>query len=377
MRWIGLLMFVFLAPLCRAQTLTISGADTADERIRIATRFLVRYLSSFEGRRTPDYARYWSREDYSRSALPDDIVYAIADDYPSYWMGGKRPSIFYARAHKDYVHLKALVASTDSNGNIIPWAITNHYVQFEDDNRQPRFTSELELHPQDYKEVKNRNITYHLPASQEFSQQVSDKMLNHLKLIEKQWGFEPIELHYYYAANAEELAHMRGMDYSFAMDAANPSGISYPRHRKLFCQGLGEGYLHEVLHMYFNPVYEQSPMCHAMIYYLAGGIGKDFNWFVDRMNEYLQQYPDTDLSRYETLTTHDKMLHIDYVVKGLLCKLIDEKDGTPGLKRALAYSTVDALLQQEFGITPRELNAFLRKSFSKYSSSNAHLSTGN
>ena len=363
MKWIGVLLLVLMCSTVNGQSITISGADTSDERIRVATRLLVRYLSAFEGRRVPDYARYWSKEDYSRSALPDDIVYAIADDYPSYWMGGKKPSIFYARAHKDYVHLKALIASTDSGGNIIPWAITNHYVRFEDGLQHPRFVSELELHQQDYQEVKNRNITYHLPVTLSFSQEVSDRMLDRLKLIEQQWGFEPIDLHYYYASNAEELAHMRGMDYNFAMDGVHPSGISYPKYRKLFCQGLGEGYLHEVLHIYFNPVYEKSPMCHAMIYYLAGGIGKDFNWFIDRMNEYLLQYPETDLSKYESLTTNDRMLHIDYVVKGLLCKMIDERDGVEGLKRALNYSSVDELLLKEFGTTQKDLDPFLRNGF--------------
>jgi hypothetical protein len=377
MKWIGLLLLILGSGFCRAQSIQVSGADTADEQIKTATRFLIRYLSAFEGRRTPEYSHYWSKGDCLRSGLPDDMAFAISDNYSTYWMGGSQPSIFFARSYTDYVHLKVLVASSDSDRMITPWAITNHYVRIDTQTGQARFVSELELHRRDYREVKNRNITYHFPASLGFSNAMSNAMLDRLKTIEQQWGFAPLEIHYYYAPNAAELAKMRGMDYNFAMDAVHPSGISYPKNRKLFCQGLGEGYLHEVLHLYFNPVYEQSPMCHAMIYYLAGGLGKDFEWFIGRMNEYLIRYPETDLSKYESMMSEDKMLHIDYVVKGLLCKMIDEKDGIAGLKRAMGYASVDTLLQQEFGIAQKDLNTFLRKAFSKYSSGNVRLSTEN
>lgn len=365
MRVIGLIMLVLWSSNITAQPLPSTPSDSSEQRIKTARQFLESYLSSFRGRRTPDFRHYWSAADLKRSALPDDIVYAIADDYPTYMMGGSKPSVFFARAYPAYVQLKTLFASPDAGGNITPWAITNHYV-IRDSSRQLRFISELELHQHDYQEVTNRNITYHFPASMTFSYAVSNRMLKRLLAIEQQWGFTPIDIHYYYAYDGEDLARMRGMDYNFAMDEQNPSGISYPEHKKIFCQGLGEGYLHEVLHIYFNPVYGNSPMCHALIYYLAGGIGKDFDWFIRRMNDYLQQHPETDLSRYETLTTNDRMLHIDYVVKGLLCKMIDERDGTPGLKRALQYASANDLLKKEFGVESGSVDRFLKTSFGRY-----------
>jgi hypothetical protein len=175
-----------------------------------------------------------------------------------------------------------------------------------------------------------------------------------------------VNIDYYFASNAIELAKMRGLDYDYNMEKTNPSGMTYSEQRMIFCQGLGEGYLHEVLHVYFNPLYEQSPVCHAMIYYLAGGIGNDFNWMIHRMNEYLLRYPDTDLSQYDTLLTKDPMLHIDYVTEGLLCKMMDDKDGIAGLKRALQYKTVSELLQKEFGVDTGSTDAFLKASFKKY-----------
>lgn len=360
-----LLAFAMLASAhCSAQSIAITNPDTPSTRIKTAITFLEHYLSSFEKAQTPDYTQYWSKADCNRSTLPDNMVYTIAGDVPTYRFCD-RPEIFYARDEGSYIHLKTLFASADSSKGTQVWAITNHYVTLDG---QPRFVSELELHKANYRTVRNRNITYHFPAATSFSYARSNKMLAQLKRIEQQWGFKPVDINYYFAPNAIELAKMRGMDYNWRMDRTTPSGITHAEQRTIFCQGLGEGYLHEVLHIYFNPLYRNAPICHGLIYYLAGGLGKDFDWMIHRMNEYLRKYPETDLSQYDTLITKDPMLHIDYVSEGLLCKMMEEKDGIAGLKRALQYKTVDELLQKEFDVDKRNTDAFLKASFKRYDS---------
>jgi len=352
------LIWFCITPLCKAQIAINIVADTSDVHTQSAIHFLERYLNDFgANNKTPDYSKYWSKADCRHSSLPDNMVYSFASDVPTYTFGD-HPTIFYAVAEKGLVHLKTLFASIDSNYNISPWAITNHYVINEDG--QSRFISELELNKSAYQTIRNRNISYHFPEGVSFNKLHSDTMLSRLQKIEQEWGFEPIQMDYYYATTGAQLSRMRGLDFNFNMDRVDPSGISYPDQRMLFCQGLGEGYLHEVLHIYFNPRYKQSPLCHAMIYYLAGGIGHDFDWMINRMNAYLLKYPETDLGQYEKLQTKDPMLHIDYVVMGLLCKLIDEKDGINGLKRALQYKTLDELLLAEFNLRTSGLDAYLK-----------------
>jgi len=349
---------------CQGQNNMITVADTSDVRTQRAIHFLVRYLDNFgDSNKTPDYSAYWCKADCRRSSLPDNMVYSINTGVPTYKFSF-HPTIFLAVAKEGVVHLKTLFASLDSGTQIIPWAITNHYVIDEDG--QSRFISELELHKKEYRTIKNRNITYHFPESVTFNKPRSDAMLFRLKNIERQWGFKPIQIDYYYATNNIELSRMRGLDFNYNMDGMTPSGITYSAQRMIFCHGLGEGYLHEVLHIYFNPRYEESPMCHAMIYYLAGGLGKDFNWMINRMDEYLQKFPETDLGQFENLQSKDPMLHIDFVVKGLLCKLIDQRDGITGLKRALKYKTLDELLLTEFNLRMSGLDAYLKAAIKKF-----------
>jgi len=368
MRTIFFILFTIFTAVSDAQTIKAAGAEMDDNRVKEATELLTNYLKIFLDKRTPDYTKYWVAEDCLRSKLPDDMAYSIADSYSTYCFGDSKPTIFFARSFGDYVQLKTVFSATDSGANVQIWALTNHYVLYSKDGVPPHLISEISLHSDLYRTRRKRNITYHFPASEHFNKAASKKMIGRLIKIENQWGFKQKEIDYFYAPTSDALARMRGMDYNYSMDDIHPSGISYPEFNKLFCQGVGEGYLHEVLHIYFNPVYGKSPMCHAMIYYLAGGLGKDFNWFIDRMNDYLTKYPNTNLSQYETIISKDKFLHIDYVTKGLLCKMLDEKYGFPGLKRAFQYATVDELISEEFGIEKEGINTFLIQSFKKYRS---------
>jgi hypothetical protein len=184
---------------------------------------------------------------------------------------------------------------------------------------------------------------------------------------EQLWGFSPIKtLNYYLAESAEELDKMKGFDYDGTIDELNPSGMTVDS-TTIFCQGLGEKYFHEVLHIYFDQNnYRTSPISHGMIYFLAGSLGHDFNWFIHRMNEYVVKYPETDFTDYLKLETKDKFLHIDHTVNGLLCKIVFEKEGIAGLKRLLTYKNMDEIFEKEFHVKKEEGNNFLRSNFKKF-----------
>ncbi len=355
---IGIFLFA-----CASAQMSYS-VDTSQAEIKESVLFLTGYLNEFKNEKLPDLTRYWSEQDCKRSKLPDDMMYSISTDEVTYNFV-RRQTVFYAKVYKGYVHLKTLFATTDSSANTTVCAITNHYVQV---GSKPCFISELELHKDFYTEKQVGNIRYHYPKTHVFSQAKANALVDKLKRIEKEWGFKPVKLDYYFADSHEALTHMRGMDYCYGMNEADPSGMSFPETNTIFCHGLGEDYLHEILHLYFNPLYVKSPVCHGLVYYLAGGLGHDFDWMIRRMDQYLRTYPDLDLTGYQDMhmQSKDKMLHIDHVINGLLCKMVYEKSGIPGLKRILAYKTTDEIFEKEFGIAPKDKNTFLRAKFALY-----------
>jgi hypothetical protein len=364
MKYIWTLYFLILISSSKAQ-ISISAIDTTDKDIKSAIIFYENYLNEFNGQHLPNYLNYWSENDCKRYKVPDLIVYSIASDYETYKFGEQK-TIFYARKYSNFVHLKTLVTQEDSSKHITLYAITNHYVALHDSTKKIHFISPLTINSNHFKTVVNKNITYHFPIEHVFNKQKSDSILKQLELIVTAWNFQKINFDYYFADNNDKVAMMKGLDYYLGMEQASPSGMSFDEDKIIFCSGYGEGYLHEILHLYFNPLYVKSPVNHGLIYYLAGGLGHDFNWMIHRMNEYLAKYPDTDLSQFQSIITKDIMLHLDYIVIGLICKIVDEREGVTGLKRLLTYSTMDKLFLTEFNLQKKDLDNFLKQNFKKY-----------
>lgn len=342
--------------------------DNSDLKIKKAVDFYKQYLSEFRSNSLPEYNKYWPKNDCERFKTPDPAVYSISSDYPTYNFGVQK-TIFYARAHANYVHLKTLMAQTDSLKNISVYAITNHYISVNNNTDEIYFISPVKINSKLYSTKTNGNITYHFLKTHKFDKNKSNKLIKLLKKFEDDWGFEPIKFDYYFTNTQDELGAMRGLDYYYGMEQTYPSGIAFPEDRIIYCNGYGEDNLHEVLHLYLNPLYENSPVNHGLIYYLGGSLDHDFDYLINKMNEYLIKYPNTDLSEFETLETKDITLHINHTVVGLICKIIDEKEGVNGLKRLLNYDNLDVLLKNEFSLEKKDWNGFFKKNFKKYKTS--------
>lgn len=360
------LLFVFiLLAFSNALTAQVSvRTDTSDAHVKSAVTFLINYLTEFVREKKADYKKYWRVEQTKNRWPPDDMVYAITTDGPTYNFS-KTPLVYYAKRMNDFIHIKTIFPYVDSNQVKELWAITNHYV-FTDKDGAHYFKSEMEVHQERYATTKVGNINYHYPKTHSFNAKKAEQLAKRLSTIENEWGFPQIPVEYYFADSRPELDRMRGFDYCWGMEDPEPNGISFEESGTVFCQGLGEDYLHEVLHLYFNPRYaETSPLCHSLVYYLGGSLGRDFNWFVSRMNEYLKTYPKTDLSNFESIETKDKFLHIDNIVKGFICKLIYEKDGVKGLKRIMEYKAMDEVFLKEFSVKRSGVNKLLKTLIAK------------
>lgn len=358
------IFLIILSQFAKAQVFS-DYVDSSNLNIKKAVDFYKQYLSEFEGTSLPDYSKYWSKDDCKRFKTPDPIVYSISSDYPTYNFGTQK-TIFYAREYTNYVHLKTLMTQTDSLNNISVYAITNHYISTNDNSEKIHFISPIKINSHLYSTEKNGNIRYHFLKTHQFNKAKSDQLITLLKKFEKDWGFEPIQFDYYFTNTQDELGAMKGLDYYYGMEQTYPSGIAFPEDKIVYCNGYDENNLHEVLHLYLNPIYEKSPVNHGLIYYLGGSLGQNFNYLINKMNEYLSKYPATDLSTFETLETKDITLHINHTVIGLICKIIDEKEGVNGLKRLLTYNDINTLFKKEFGLDKKEWDSFLKRKFKKY-----------
>lgn len=357
--WILFLLLLQTSYAKQKEVFTGSYIDTSNHRVMAAVHFLQEYYNRFIQGDTIPYRKFFTAPQCARFKNPDPIVYAITDGVSTYRMFS-RATIFFAKEYPDYVHLKTIFLWETNANEWNPAAITNHYVYKNENGCY--FLTEMEQNKSDYTSVKNGNIEYVFPKTVAYNKQRSDTLLANLRRFEKEWGFTPIEnIRYVYAANKEQLAKMKGLDYLYLMDENTPSGYADKESNTVYCQGKGENYLHELLHLYLNPWYEKSPVNHGLVYYLGGGVSGNYQQMMLRMNGYLIKYPATDLSGYDTLLSKDRMLHINHAINAMLCKLAYEKEGVKGVKRLLDYKTLNELFMKEYKLPRTQWDAFLRK----------------
>jgi hypothetical protein len=339
--------------------------DTSDHRIREAIAFLQQYYVSFLNLDTIPYRHYFTEAQCNKYTIPDPVVHAISGDGCTYTMFSKA-TIFFAKTYPDHVHIKTLFAWTDDSSNIQPYAISNHYVHKNDNGFY--FLTEMEQYKEQYSFMLNGNIEYIFPEGTPFNKQSSDSLLASLKKFEKEWGFTPIkQIRYIYTHSKTDLARMKGLDYVLSMDENSSSGYADTESNTVYCQGKGENYLHEILHLYLNPVYGKSPVNHGLVYYLGGGVAGSYQDMIRLMNNYLDKYSETDLSNYDSLISKERMLHIDHTINAMLCKLVYEKEGVKGVKRLLGYKTLEDLFIKEYKMERSKWNAFLKRKLSEES----------
>src|SRR5580658_7237918 len=100
------IFLIFTFHFCRAQIPVNNPVDPADTELVDAVDFLSRYLHEFDNHQIPDYHKYWDAEDCKEYKHPDQLVYGINTEAPTYRIG--KPTILYAKPENGYVHIKTL-----------------------------------------------------------------------------------------------------------------------------------------------------------------------------------------------------------------------------------------------------------------------------
>lgn len=358
-----LLALIFCASFVSAQKLHLNnGVDTIEPDVKAAIHFLQTYLNAFDTTTTPNYCNFWAEEDCKNLKTPDPIVFAIAGDYPTYKMGSTR-TVLYVKPDSNYTQIKTLFAWVDTLNTVSVLAITNHYIM---SNKQGnlKFISPLQVIGDSWQTKTVRNITYTYPPNHTFNKLKADSMIASIERLEKDWDLKPISIHYYFAATKDEIQKLRGFDYSLDMgNRDKPSGISDDKNNVVFCSGLGEDYFHEVVHIYLNHIYPKSPLREGLAVFYGGSMGHNLQWHIQRLKAYLQLHPEIDLNSIDKshyFSYLDNYTNPQSTLRGLICALAYKKSGVDGLKRIMAYTSLEEIFDKEFNIKHVQWDTFLK-----------------
>ena len=362
------LLFSFLfinAYLAPGQIPVNNAIDPADSELNNAVRFLSNYIGSFyvgQGS-LPDFTQYWPAEDCERYSHPDPLMNAVNAEISTYLLG--RPTILSAKPENGLVHIKTIFSKADSGGTITVFSITNHYMQ-----QTPaglRFISPMKIAADNWQNTTVGSITYHYPTYHKFDKKKAKELLARIDALEEEWGLIPIFIQYYFADTKEEIEHLRGFDYTIAMaNRDKPSGMSDGADNIIYCGGWGENYFHEAVHLYLNRLFPRSPLIEGLAVFYGGSLGHQLSWHVQRVNEYLLQHKEIDLNNPGDFYYLDNFTNPGSTIQGLLCAIAYEREGVAGLRRIMRYTSLDALLLNEYQVERGGWDAFLRKQVGAY-----------
>lgn len=359
--FVAILLYAY--PL-KAQLYINPGVDTLDTDVKTAIGFYQKYLNEFPKVRLPDFKEYWPAKDLIKYKVPDPIVYGISGDYPTYKFQYK-PTIFYIKPAKEFIHIKTQFSSIDSLKNISTLCITNHYIGF-DPKGKPFFVSPVEINAKNWKTTKVRNLTYRYPSYHNFNQKRADSLIRQIINLEKIWELKPIDITYYFANTFEEIQNLRGFDFTIGLgNRDKPTGISDDRDDIIYSAGNGENHFHEVVHIYLNRHFPKSPLLEGLAVFYGGSLGKDLSWHLKRLNTYLIQHPEINLNQLEDFWRLDNYTNPGTAIEGMLCNMAFKKAGLAGLKKILSHPNMDEVFKEEFGLTKNELNTWLRKTIAE------------
>ena len=185
--------------------------------------------------------------------------------------------------------------------------------------------------------------------------------------MQADWGLAPINIRYYFADTKEELEHLRGFDFTVAMgNRDKPSGMSDDVDNIVYCGGWGENYFHEVVHVYLNRHYPQSPLREGLAVFYGGSLGHDLKWHLKRLDAFLEQNKGIDLNMLDSFYDMDNYTNPYSTICGMLCMNAYIKSGIAGVKRIMTYTSMDEIFEKEYGVGRGGWNVFLRKMISDY-----------
>jgi hypothetical protein len=215
----------------------------------------------------------------------------------------------------------------------------------------------------DWKTETLGNLTYELPPGRPLDHQKAAAAQAFLASMFHDFDITPFSVTYYLAATCEEAQRLKGFDYVVGMGSNAVCGFYDEVNHLVYAGGLGEDYLHELVHV-INPYFLKAhPLLLTGYSGLRGGhLGHALAYHKKRVQAYLATHA-VDLTKPLQFTNLDDETNPQYVMGGIFCEYALRQGGLPKLKRLFSYGTSDeaffTALQQELGLSRKQLPRFI------------------
>jgi len=304
-------------------------------------------------------SKYWNSAELKDHKKFDFLE---SEFQPSLYMG--LPVHVLSIKSKDGLYaIKAQFSYCKEDGTPYVLAIVNYYAQRE--NNDFKLFNALTINRATWKCSNVGLVDYYHPDYHKFNFKKAIKLNEFINDVAKNFDINPIPFEYYLADDYDEIQALKGIDYYIGMGGTSkPTGKA--TDDKVYCSGLGENYPHEVFHLQVDKNYPNKHfwVSEGIATFIGGSRGKELNWHIKRLNDYLSEHPEINLNNLLQLKNFDEFTSYHYALGGLIAKNIFEKGSWSMVRAFMNSGKTDedyySAIEQYLGIERTDLNSYLR-----------------
>ncbi|MEN9611831.1 MAG: hypothetical protein RLZZ628_2645 [Bacteroidota bacterium] len=198
--------------------------------------------------------------------------------------------------------------------------------------------------------------------------------------IAKVFRLSPLSFKYFVCANSIESYYLAGCDFLPEQYVYSTSGaFTDPVQQVIFAGNATEYYPHEVVHLYLYEIEQKNDLpCHywfkeGIATFFGGSRGYLLEWHLKKLKIYLDQHDEellNDISKLSSVPNGEYTTEYPYVIGGLICKKIYEKEGMDGLFELLKAGSSDAdfykMIEKKFNVKKENFGTFIRAELKNY-----------
>jgi hypothetical protein len=357
----------------RATELTISPTvynidDSASVKI---VELLEQYFATtayFSMRPLPFDYKFWTTNTLKKYKMPDYLLRSALNPFESQKIV---PDLIFIEKNefKDYWIIKvafSVFEKTNYKGLV---CVYNYGVRNE--NNQFKLFNLFEI--ADLHLVKNSGCEFYVDGESNADSLDINKMITFNKTMQDFFGVKKT-FKYVNVKDAKKMSNLLGFDFEMYM--------YIPVKNSAFCDLIQNTIYssnnsffnpHELVHLYVDEMFAMT--CHpwfneGLSTYWGGSMGLSLDEHLKKMNLFLSKNGKVNLNDLLNYVRIDEVTSYEYSIGGLLCKIVYEKHGKPGLLKFLNAGKSDEdfykCIEIVLGVKRENLNQFLRKEIEKY-----------
>lgn len=217
-------------------------------------------------------------------------------------------------------------------------------------------------------QTKNyKNITYIFPEHLTFDKSQVKKQQSVLEKISLEFKIPLEKYSFVFTENRDSYFSLFGYDFNFQnIGQEYPSGKADSEMNSVYSYGCGFYYPHELIHLMINNKWKNSHLWfnEGFATYFGKSRGKDLDWHLQRIKDWLMANPDVDLNNLLVLRNLDDVTSFHYALGGFFIKIAYEKGGANLVEKLMESGLSDEnfydALESHLGIHKQDINTFVR-----------------